>query len=402
MSGIIERFKGITNFGLLEFLFAIYPLLVGYSFGFIKFDLLFLLIIMTFALLKKGKIIVFKPLLVLSIFIILHEIILMVLLDSTPMYLINNNISLFLCLLSVFVITPNLDYERLSNAFMFIGVICMLGIVYHFALLQLGYSITPIKLPFLPDMNYESRLYELGNRPVSFFMEPASFITYMMIPLFISLVNKRMIWVAVIIVSIFLSTSSTGIILSMFLLIIYFFTEKLTIGKKLLIVCLSLVFVGFVLNTPYFEFGINKIKNTDIERTSRLINGPLLISSMPIKHLIFGMNTPNILEYYKTSATTVKLLFTKSGFIFVSSFWLLIAKFGIVGLLLNLNVLYFIARKYKQLIPYLAVLFVAMFSQGFFFNSTYVVQYVFILVFCLQQQKDLYGNRYIKTYKLVL
>ena len=387
-------FKGENKFNLnkiggLEFMFALYPIIAGYSYGSIYLDYFFPVLMCMCAMVLRGGLLPFKPLVLLTIFVFLHEIILSFFLEAISSAYIIIAFKYIIFLLSIMIITPAINFEKLVGSIFLVSIITSIGIIYHFLIIQGGGSVTPIKLPFFPGMVSDSRLYEVGTRPVSFFWEPASYVTYMMIPLFISLYYKKMIISGGIILMMFLSTSSTGIFLSIGMLMCYILSQKIPFRLRFSFFIIGVTSIYFLLSSSLFESGIEKIENTDVEQNIRLMNGPLLVTNMPIKHLIWGFPNLDPTDYYdKTNYVTTILFKTNNGTIFVPTFWLILAKFGVIGLILYLNVFIKLFVLNKDLLPYLSVLIVAWFSQGISISSTYVFQMVFILSFIIYHENN--------------
>lgn len=378
----------IGKVGLLELLFAFYPILSGYAYGPLRMDVLVLVIMSFLAYIRKKEIYYYIPFFALAVYVILHECLLFGLLPLQPTYHINTIISTSIVFASIVLIVPALDWRKLKSALTIVAIISMLGILYHFILIQAGQKIHPIKIPFLPALAQGTRLHELGSRPVSFYWEPAAFVTYMMVPLFLSLTDKKLYWTLAIIFSMFLSTSSTGIILSVGMIGAYMLTQKMSIKSRVFIVIIGVGIVYFLLNSSMFEAGVKKIDNTKIEETSRLINGPRLVAAMPTEHLFFGIPCSNVDDYYKEGNVHARLLYTRQGTIFVSTFWLMLAKFGIIGLLTYLNLYFQNFRNNRRLMPYVLVLIVAMFSQGIMFTSTFAFQMIFMFSFIKYEREQ--------------
>lgn len=372
----------LKHIGILEFFLALYPILSGYAYGFFRLDLFVLILMIIIAFNKTNRVFVFKPLIYLAAYVVLHELILFFFLKDMPVYHLNNLLSIIIFFSSIFFIVPAINFNKLVVSLVIVGIISTIGILYHFIILKNGGEVHPIKLPFLPDLMNDSRLYELGNRPSSFYWEPAAFVTFMMVPLFLSLYMRKFVYTIIIILAMFLSTSSTGIILSILMVCVYVLTQKIKAGYRILLIISSLALVFILIESELFESGVSKIENTDIENTSRLINGPTLVSGMPFEHWITGMISSNVNDYYyQTNYLNIILIPTKEGTIFVSTFWLVLAKFGILGLLLYLNFYIKIIKINRLLLPYVMVLIIALFSQGFMFSSIFAFQVIFILSF---------------------
>ncbi|WP_106829652.1 hypothetical protein [Parabacteroides pacaensis] len=370
----------LNQIGLLELIFAFYPILSGYAYGALKMDLLVLLVMDVIVLLRPcKKWLNCPPLLWLMFFILLHELILFFYLGADRNYLFNTIIGYFITFISIFIIAPALNYKKLVGSLMWVGILSAGGILYHFYIIQTGGVCHPIKLPFMPDLASDTRLFEEVSRPTSFYWEPAAFVTYMMVPLFISLYQRKFLLTGGIIFVMFLSTSSTGILLSIIICGIYILTQKVKLRYKLILLSLAGSMIVFLLSSEMFEAGVTKIEKMDIENTSRLINGPSLIMNMPFEHLITGMLEANVIDYNRINPSN--LIWTHSGDIFVSSFWLVWAKFGIIGLFLYLNLYYRLIKSTIQLLPYGLILIIAMFFQGFMFSAIFAFQIIFMVAF---------------------
>lgn len=379
MKKVNEKLR-LNQVGFLELCIAIYPILSGYAYGILHGSYFFIILFALFALTKKQHYVNMKMLAILIIFYFFHEFFLIFIINIKS-YFINNTITCLLSCLSIFPIVKSLNYKKFVGSLNWVSLICILGLLYQFILIKAGYTVHPLKLPFMPSPPSDSRLYEIIERPTSFFWEPAAFVTFMMIPLFISLKEKNFIWSGIIIFSMFLSTSSTGILLSMLMLIVYIFTQKIKLKTRLGILILGAGLLYFFITNDIFEYGRNKIENTDIEKTSRIINGPLLLNSLTTNEIIWGIPAANTEDYIKNNSLP-GFLYTHTGTIFISTFFLILAKYGILGLLLYLSLYFSIFLRNKSVLPYIVVIYLSMFFQGFGIGSnTFVFQLIFLYSF---------------------
>ena len=390
----------LNNMGGLEFLLALYPILGQYVFGWLHLDLLILLILDFLAFSKKKGILKCKPLLWFNIFVIAHEIFVYILTGANNQTHLNYFISIVIFLLSIFVVVPALDFKKFSNSVNFISVFCMIGLIYHFLLIQTGHSVSPI--PILPDLLGESsRLHEIGERPVSFFWEPSGYITYMMIPLFLSLIERNFVWSAIIMFTVLLSTSTNGIVFSFILIVGYVLTQKIGTKYKLIMVVFGVAFAYFLINSSLFESGVEKINETDYEHTSRLYNGPTIVANLPTNHLILGIPRFNVYEYYsKTSYLGATQLLEKDDEIFLPTLYFIITKYGLVTLAIYIWLLVYIFKKDRKIWPYLIVIVVGMFSQIAVLNLSWTYSMIFMLCFIGYEAKfsnSIIHPKYIKN-----
>lgn len=384
----------LGKIGLLELLFAMYPILAGYQYGLVHMDMLVALVMDIIAIIKplRGKYFSFKPLLFCVIYAIVHEIFLVFIIDVKDDYFIKNIIQLIIISGSIFIIVPKLNYEKLIHSIMWVALFSSIGILYHFIELQNGHICHPIKLPFMPEMDNQTRLYENILRPTSFFWEPASYVTFMMFPFFIQLYSRKYILAFLLLFFILLSTSTNGIALGFIMLIAYVFTQKIKMQYRVLTLILGCFMLLFLLNSSLFESGVEKLNNTNFDNEVRLINGPNTIFSMNKAHWLFGFPNVNLDDYVRANPN-VNTLVLNNGIIYLSTFWNIWAKYGIISLILYLYAYYKMVNGNKELFPYVFVLFIALFTQSITYsNYMFLFQMVCILVFIrflsLKKQKE--------------
>lgn len=377
----ILAYLHLNKIGALELLYAFYMILSGYVYGPLHGTLIVLLLMTSLSfLIKRNTYQNMKELFWLTGFVLMHELILSFHI-IVPDYMLNNLFTTILVCVCIFPIANKMNYERMLGSLNWVAILSMAGIVYHFILIQSGHEVRPIPLPFMPDMNSSSRLYEFLQRPCSFYWEPAAFATFMMIPLFLALYEKKYIWAGIITTSMFLSTSSTGIIMSLVMIMATIFIQDVKIRYKIWLAIVGAFLIWFLLNSSLFEAGVKKIVETDEESTIRLVNGPALVFNMPLQELVTGMKAANVHDYWKEGGFHSIDIIERDGFVFVPTFWLTLAKYGIFGLLLLLY-LYISFLKKRELIPYIVVIFISMFFQSLMIGGAgFAFQLIFLYVF---------------------
>lgn len=381
------------RFGIVEFLICSFTILTPYGIGFIRFDMILPLIIGYLALRRKrhNLYVNYTPFLLLFAYTILHELLLALFLDNIPSYYINSTLLLTLLLMPTFLITKAIDFDKFVNALFIVSFVVVLGVFYHVLIILGGGEVTPIKIPLLPFVENGSRLVELGQRPKSFFLEPSNVNNFLMFPLFLSLYYRKIIVAAFIIMGILLTTSTNGIVTTSIMILVYLLSQKVGWKTWLIFLILIPVSVGMYLTSEMFEFGRNKVENTDVERNVRTINGPMLVMGMPKEHLIVGYPAPNVEDYKnKTDYITGVYLIVdeKDDSIFVSTFWAIISKFGIVGLFLFFFAHYKLFKQCKGLVIYFVPAFILMFSGGVVgMNNSMFIWTVNILSFASFERK---------------
>lgn len=377
----ILSFLGIEAFGWYELLFAMYLILVGYRVGSIPMSALMMIILAIIALIRGAKP-VFEPQIIIVVFayFIIHDLIIWAIMPIHPSYMLSNIVVNTVSVLSLYIIVSALDYRKTMSMLYLVAIATLIGLYYHVALIRAGKMVEPIRLPFMPAMSESSRAFEEGFRPKSFFWEPAACVTFLMVPFFISIIQKRWFWVFVLMFSLFISTSTNGIVLSVIILGVYFIIGEGKLQYKFFaaIVMVGMLYLFF--NTNIFEFGRDKLYDTQMENNARLSNGPILLSRTDPQYLIFGVPSANAFEYVKENSISTNGLVMDAESMFVPSFWNILLLYGITGLFLYLSIYWKLVKKDKRLIPYVVGLFVAMFVQSISLGSTFFFQIICMLL----------------------
>lgn len=398
----IADYLHLKDIGWLEMLFALYPILSAYSWGIVPLQLVMPLILILIAMkrcrghFQKNRI--YKPILIFLGFYIAHEIIWLFVMSSVQFYFINATISGIICLGSINIIFPAINKKKLIGSIYFVAILSILGLLYHVLLIRMGGSVEPLKLPL---MGFDfTRLDELGDRPSSFYMEPQAFVSFMLVPLFLALKENKLLWAGIIIISLFLSTSSTGIAISFLLLLFYVFTQKDKLWLKTLIIIGGVGLASLLVRSSFFEVGMSKMINTNIELNERLVNGPFVVQEMNPSDLVLGIRYANPYDYYRAGNVSNPFVTVSDNGMFVSSFWLVIIRFGIIGLLLYLNIFFKIINNYRDILPFILCIFVELFSNPDMIGSGFLFQFVFILSYIQYNRDDLKIKHIIKRSNL--
>lgn len=398
----IADYLHLKDIGWLEMLFALYPILSAYSWGIVPLQLVMPLILILIAMkrcrghFQKNRI--YKPILIFLGFYIAHEIIWLFVMSSVQFYFINATISGIICLGSINIIFPAINKKKLIGSIYFVAILSILGLLYHVLLIRMGGSVEPLKLPLI-GFDF-TRLDELGDRPSSFYMEPQAFVSFMLVPLFLALKENKLLWAGIIIISLFLSTSSTGIAISFLLLLFYVFTQKDKLWLKTLIIIGGVGLASLLVRSSFFEVGMSKMINTNIELNERLVNGPFVVQEMNPSDLVLGIRYANPYDYYRAGNVSNPFVTVSDNGMFVSSFWLVIIRFGIIGLLLYLNIFFKIINNYRDILPFILCIFVELFSNPDMIGSGFLFQFVFILSYIQYNRDDLKIKHIIKRSNL--
>lgn len=401
MFGLLSKNKeGIFNVGLLEMAIALYPIIAGYGYGSFKLAFGFLLIIDVCLIGRmRQSNVSFRQLYQYLVFVVLHNTVWLFLLQSVPNYFVNSCIADVIYLVSIVLIVPHLDFVKLKNSIYIVAVVCIVGMIYHVLMIQTGHSIQPIKLPFMPEMGSQSRLYAYLDRPTSFFWEPQSYASFMLVPLFFLLRERQMLFAFLVAASMLVSTSTTGILMAMFMLAFFLLTQKQKIWYRVLGVAAIIGLVYFFLYSSFTSSGLEKLENTNLEENNRTINGLLIAQDMNFFDLIFGVPFANLQDAYEAGYITRNIIVMADGIVFVSAFWVCLCCQGVIGLFFFMNVYWGIFKQNKAVSPYLICIIISLFSNPDILGASYVFQLMIMYVFISYNQKHDEQLEYSNSYE---
>lgn len=383
MFELLKKKEGsIFNIGILELAIALYPIIAGYGYGSFQLAFGFLLIVDIFLInRKKQHKYSFSKIYQYMAFIVVHCAIWLLVMPSIPSYFVNSFIADIIYLISIVIIVPQVDFDKLKNAIYIVTIICAVGMLYHVFMIKSGHSIQPIKLPFMPDMSSKARLYSFLDRPTSFFWEPQSYASFMLVPLFFLLREKKLICAFAIAATMILSTSTTGIIMALFMIGFYMVTQKQKMQYRLLGIIAVIGLVYFLLYSSFTTAGLEKLQNTDMEENNRTINGLLIAKDMSFFDWLFGVPYANLQDAYEAGYITNNLIIHADGEVFVSAFWICLCCQGLIGLFFFLNIYWDILKKDRTVLPYLVCIIIGLFSNPDILGAAYVFQLMIMYTF---------------------
>lgn len=384
-------FKSIANYlhlrdvGILELLLAMSSILVRYVFSFIPFSLLLPIVMIGITWGRHGKVTMGKnkPISWFLIYYLIHQIVWLFLMkNGVPSYYFNSVLANSINILAILVVGYELDYKKLVGSINWVALLSMVGMVYHFSLALRGGSFTPLNLPFLSGLEADDwSQRDEAFRPMSFYSEPGAYVAFMLIPLFIAMSERKFIWAAAIVLTIFMSSSTTGLVSSFLIVGFFIFTQK---ERGVWIKILSVAFMGIMVvvltQTELFNQGVEKLNNTDLETTTRTIQGPVVVSSMSGGDFVFGVPYADAYDYCSHNAIGSQVVYYGKT-VYMATFWNLILLYGVVGLCLYLNIFVFFLKRNRLLLPYIICLVAVLFSSATFISIGFTIQFCFIMAF---------------------
>ena len=380
----VSYFRGV---GVLELIVALFPIVAGYG----NVGLIWAILMIVVSLMKRCRpLLNDKAIVICFLYVILHSIVIISIndFDGTA---INRLFGTTIYLLAIIIVPSAIRYEKMVSSLYLIAIIASIGLIFQLVQILAGH---PIALPVLPAPDEDSRLWAEMGRPSSFFWEPSSFVIYVMFPLFISLMNKRVPLSIFFFLCILLSTSSNGIFMAPIMLAVYVFTSSSKKSNKVLVAIAMAAIMVFFFKSSIFDIGKVKIENTEFSENARLANGPKVVSAMPVDDLIFGIPKTTI-EKYAMSAGSLSSFISSKDSLFLSDFWYVMVVYGVVGLLLHLLVYFRLIKLDKSLLPYVVVLLIAQFTQSISFRSMYVYQMICVWSYVIYHKTIKYTNNYV-------
>lgn len=379
--------KQNEKIGLMEIFIPLFCLINQYEILGVHVGLICVIVVVGLNLIKYRQFYVYKPLFIFFLFMLLHDI-LRTFITGFNMGLCVERL-FYLLLLSC--VHNRLDDENLYKVWKCIGIVVMAGLFYQsFQVYILGQSVSTINI--LPFLQSDSENYLLKyDRPHSFFLEPAAYCTWILPLLCMCMRRKKYIWMIFISVSILLSTSSTGILMTGVIWLFYAFASARKEGKydnSLMIVGILIIGIGALSNLSVFAIALNKLTNISIADTSnsvRLILGFQLFLAAPFIYKILGipyMNVENYMRSGEVALSKYRLNLNISYLGFVNSVGNCMLMYGIFGLFLYLKLFWNIWKEsdlYSKC--YVLTCLISIFGQSVFWNSLFVTQFAVMLCF---------------------
>lgn len=390
MMNVLKNFfykLNLDTIGWPEMLIAMYPILSSYQYGPLPFSLFILLIVLYILYKRNIKLITLnnKRYKLMVTYIIMHEILLIFFMDNVPSFFINSLVALVISLLSVLFITPYVNWNKLIGCINWVTLVSIIGIVYQYFQVRAGESVGMLKIPFLPASGL-ARLNELYPRPHSFFEEPAMYAQFMLIPIFISLIKKQYFWTGIIAVSVFMSSSTTGLVLIFLEMFIFIILGKTSFWTKIILFIIGFSFIWTLFNTDIFESAISKLTHvrTTYDENVRIVQGPTIVSTMENVDYIFGVPYANAYRYCIDRGVPGSMYDVygngDDASVYMTTIWQIILRFGIIGLFFYLTSFFAYFRN-RLLLPILICFIIMSVTASLWFGPYFVFYCIFIFAF---------------------
>ncbi len=350
-------------------------------------------VIYTWIICGKRFILLDKSFLFFMMVLLVHEIIMIFVHSSDAKTIVNNIIGAVIAVAIVGTFSSGIDLEKLKKVYYIIAAIVSLGLLYHaFLVYGLGIPVTPIQL--IPGLISHSTLQWEHSlmRPMSCFIEPQAYATFMIPAIFFLLNDKKMVWALAATVCVLLSTSSLGILMCGVMWLVVLVDSDLSLQMKIIIVVFGIIFLVAVLKSNIFQFAFNKIENIDTSSDARLSQGFIIYSQMPFRDQVLGIGKRSLVNYilnHNIYVPRMKYATDVGKWSYVTTIAGILIYYGLAGIFsFAIFVVGQIKKKDFMIKEFIVLLVAISFGQTILFNVYFVLFYV--LLFCLDKEKSRY------------
>jgi len=387
----------------VEILLPFFMLLAQYKIGPFCVSYELLMIVAAFTYLRNSNIIRLQlkywPYFIFLLYVVVCDIFRAMLGPDSMQTELNRMMEYVVVFFLVLIVSSQpFDEEKLYKYWKIAGVFFSIGLFYQ--LLQiyvLHQRIAPISL--IP--GYQLRPDDTINilRPSSFFSEPAAFTGSILPLLFLSLKRSDFKWAIFCTISILLSTSTVGVILSIVLWLSMIVIHNISVNNKIIVFLIVISFIWVLMSTDVFSITQSKflaVVDGGSTFNSRVANGFVLIGNMPASDWIFGTRYSDVgryitdnLDYF--AGCDALLVYWKLQALFLNNICSYIFRYGVVGLgLFLLPLIIYLRKKNYSAKSYIIMVIVAMFGQAMVLNA-----YYFLIVMICMLYDNLNGSEKI-------
>jgi len=303
-------------------------------------------------------------------------------------------------LLVLVAISSRIDENQLYKSWAIVAVPVLAGLVFQsFMVYVFQKPVSPI--PILPISSEMARPWAGSSlRPSSLFSEPSALVWFMLPLLFLAIKRRKYVFAIIITMAMFLSTSTTGILLSLLLWLAFSVFMPMSRKEKILPITLVIAFVLLLAFLSVFSFAKKKLITTDIEESFRLGYGFKIISTMPKNQWLFGVPYSSVASYITDSGNVPASWYDIRipYFSFVNSFCQNFLEYGLIGAILYLNLFFALYRRGdKRIRPLLLVAFLSIWGESISVGSG-LSTIQFAVIIALDKNKD-FSKNYIVLHK---
>lgn len=379
---------------LLEIIIPSFYILAQYQIAGISLGTIVSLGMLVIGIVKKKMLHLYLPLFILTTYMFVHDILKVVFVMNAS-FPINTWIERFLFVVFLAYCTNQINEDNLYKVWSIWGIVAIAGLVYHAILVYgLGQNVQMIRI--LPLTSESISFINAYARPRSIFLEPAAYVTWILPLLYMTLKRYKYVFAAVITITILLSTSTTGLLMSILLWGVYFFkSPNMNIQKKFALVGMAAIVIILFVKMPIFQDTIFKATNTDFSSNLRITSGLEIYKDADLGVQLFGIPQGSTEQYFRevvVDLSKYNMSLNAHWLGFVNALARALLTYGILGGILYVYVFYRLFRYgNKEIYPYLLMCFISIFGQSVFFNSLFVMQFAVLLGINNIKQNEIIG-----------
>lgn len=381
---------------LLEIIVPSFYILAQYQIANISLGTILAFTVLMINIVNKKVLNFYKPIFILTGYMLAHDILKLIFCMNSS-FPINTWIERIIFIGFLACCINQINEENLYKVWCIWGYVAMAGLIYHAILVYgLGQNVQMIRiLPFTSDSISFINAY---TRPRSIFLEPAAYVTWILPLLYMTLKRYKYILAAVITITILLSTSTTGLVMSIVLWGVYLFkSDNINRKKKIALIILVAIVTVLFIKLPIFQATIFKASNTDFSSNLRITSGFEIYKDADLSVQLFGISQGSTEQYFREDVADLSKYNMSSNahwLGFVNALARALLTYGILGGILYIYIFYRLFRSgSKEVYPYLLICFLSIFGQSVFFNLFFVMQFAVLLGINDIKKNDIIGMR---------
>lgn len=379
--------KKINRPTVIEIIFPFSIILSSYNlFGIsLMYWLLGTSIVINFLRVKR-KYFVYKPLLILLIFIVIHHSVWIIVAKEHNIIIFKNMIEAIMTTVIVIFASNLIRKDPLYKTYTFFAILSMIGLLYHsFQVYILGHMVMPIQI--LPNfLGDTAQWFNPINRPMSFFVEPEAYATFILPLIYWNLDKRKTFMASIFTLSIFLSTSTLGIFLSIVLWLIYISKGNHNWINKVVILIIITLLTFTLVQADVFQYAIDKIYSTDIINNPRISQGFKIWWQMPFLDKLLGVGEIPLADYIINQnmwLERMRYATTSNKWSYVTTISGALIYYGVIGAGLFYWTLYKMLKLNKpNKAFFVAVTIIGLsFGRTLLFNAWFVFWYIIYFIY---------------------
>jgi hypothetical protein len=378
----------------VEVLFVLAYPFSEYTYGFGNLGLFILFALSLYLLIRRREVSIYKPL-VFVVFYALLICLLKLISSENRSYIINTFFSISLMFVCTCFLATDLDLNKLSWVWFCLGWIAAIGLFYHAILIYgLKRTVRPIPIFFPSTGENAWRFSAYSSRPESFFLEPAEYVGFILIPLVLSLWKRRYLSSFVFCSSAILSSSTIGLIVSVLIISVYFFIVTFAAGHKkrgFLLAGVFVLFLVFFFTLPIFAASRSKLINELSGKgsiISRLFSPFFLCPNLSSFELLFGINFSSLRLFEDSNAFLVPIQGYQT-YGYTNSLGQAVILYGLIFALIYLFYFVFTLTHLKK--TFLLMVFIGvsdLLTASTLFNLSFWMYWIVVLSMISQQEDN--------------